>query len=104
MSKSDRGAVRRLERLERVLAGRQERLASAIARQQSQATAPGPVGSLQRYGYFAAMVLALAAVLPTVVGFAFRRRKLLVGAAANGLALRTLQKRFHAARRAGSSR
>ena len=59
---------------------------------------PGPIGGLQRYGYPVALLLVAAAVLPTVVGFGIRRRRLLVGAAANGLGIRKLRKRLDAVR------
>lgn len=73
MDKSSTGADRRLARLERVLAGRRARLAATIARQQARPVRPRPVAALQRYGYPVALLLAAAAILPTVVAFAARR-------------------------------
>ena len=102
MSTADAGATRRLERLERVLAGRRARLASALARQQRRVSGR-PVGPLERYGYSVAVLLAVTAVLPTVLGFAARRRRLLFGIATNRLGISLLRRRFDAAR-SGSTR
>ena len=104
MSESKIGAALRLERLERVLRGRRARLASALAGQRRRSRDPGPLGSLQRYGYPVALLLALTAVLPKMVGFTFRHRKLLFGAAANGLGLWKLRRKFDSARRSEGSR
>ena len=103
MTGSPAGAQRRLARLERLLAGRQARLAAKVAGTR-RPLAVGPIGGLQRHGYSAALLLAFAAVLPTVLGFGWRRRRLLAGAAANGLALRKLRKRVDAVRATGSGR
>lgn len=98
MNKSEIGPARRLERLERVLAGRRARLALSIAGQQRRIANTGPLGKLQRHGYPAALLLVLTAVMPTVLGFALRRRRLLFGAAMNGLGMWKLRRRLDAVR------
>jgi len=96
MTYSKAGAERRLDRLGRVLAGRRARLAAPLAEPTRRAASCTPIDGLQRYGYQVAFLLALTALLPTVIGFWWRRRKLLLQAQPNGSALRTLRARFSA--------
>ena len=104
MSASKTDAAQRLERLEVVFASRRARLASEIARPPARIDGAAPLVRLQHHGYAVALLLALTALLPTVVGFAFRRRKLLFGAVAAGLRARKLQARVDAVRTTGSRR
>lgn len=101
MNHSETGAKRRLARLERLLAGRRARYAATLTATRRQHAGRGPIGGLQTFGYPVAILLALTAVLPTVIGFGWRRRRLLSGAAVNGLAIRSLRKRFGAAEAKG---
>ena len=104
MTKSNPVAARRLDRLQRVLTARQQRLARSIARAQGPVVEPGPASGLQRYGYPVALGLAATAVMPALLGFAWRRRKLLLGAALNGVGLWKLRRRFDDARITGRGR
>lgn len=74
MSETNSAATRRLARLERVLAARRARLAaSTVVRRRAPPAASGAAAYLQANGYRIALLLAAAAVLPTVIGFLARR-------------------------------
>ena len=57
-----------------------------------------PLNKLQEYGYSAAVMFALTAVLPTLLGLAWKGRKLLFSAAATALRLKKLRTRLDTAR------
>ena len=102
MTHSKTAVERRLKRLERLLVGRRARLAAAVARREKRRVDPEPFGSLQTYGYPVAALLAVAALMPTVLKFGWGRRKLLLDAATNAFAIRKLRKRLAAVRSAES--
>ncbi len=104
MSPPKPAAAQRLERLQTVFAARRARLAANVARPPSPAAGARPLARLQHHGYSVALMMVLTAALPTVVGFAFRRRKLLVSAMSAGLRLKKLRTRLESAPATGRRR
>lgn len=97
MNKPDPAAMQ-LERLQSVFAGRRSWLVSAAAREPARIATSRPVAQLQQYGYSAALALLFTALLPTAVGLAWRRRKMLFGTVATVLRMRKWRTRLKAVR------
>ncbi len=93
----------RLRRLQRVFAERRAQLALDVAHPPVRVAASTPLAKLRVHGYSVAMLLALVPMLPKLVGFAFRRRKLLAKVVGGGLQIRNRRQRLRSARAAAAT-
>ena len=102
MSRSPADTARRHDRLTHVFDERRARLARALVAPPRRSPASGhPLARLQDQGYPLAAGLMLVALLPAVLRFVFRRRKLLLGAATAALRMRKWRKRLAEAQPTG---
>ena len=96
MNTSKADEALRLERLKATFARRRVRLAADLVRKPTRVAGSTPLVTLQHHGYSAALALVVTAFLPTVIRFAFRRRKLLFSALATGMRVRKWRTRLEA--------